>query len=155
MKLTPATSPNQNSRPRGVKPDLILIHGTAGASETGDVDWCRNPASKVSYHYIIGREGIVYQLVPEEHRAWHAGKSSWKGRWNCNDYSIGIGVSNRGDGELYKDAQYDALAELIGEIRARWSIPWVRVVGHYHVSPDRKTDPWFTFEWFRLIPPGV
>jgi N-acetyl-anhydromuramyl-L-alanine amidase AmpD len=100
----------------------------------------------------VGRDGAVYQLVPDELRAWHAGKSTWKGRTDCNDYSIGIGVSNRSDGELYTDAQYDALAELVANIHRRWSIPWAGVVGHYHVSPDRKTDPWYTFEWMRLIP---
>ena len=63
-----------------------------------DLDWMGRAESQVSYHYLIGRDGAVYRLVPEDRRAWHAGASVWEGRANCNDYSIGIGLSNDGRG---------------------------------------------------------
>lgn len=149
--IIPKPSPNHSPRPAGVKPDLLIIHGTAGKSDAGDIAWCRDPVSKVSYHYIVGRDGKVYQLVADDRKAWHAGLSDWQGRGNCNDYSIGIGLSNRGDGEKYTDAQYTALRSLVGQLRTKHGIPWERVVGHYHVSPGRKTDPWYSFEWMRMV----
>lgn len=151
MIIVESVSPNEGPRPGGVVPDLIVLHGTAGKSDRADVAWCTNSTAKVSYHYIVGRDGRIYSLVSEDRRAWHAGLSAWKGRANCNDFSIGIGLSNAGNGELYTDGQYKVLGELVADIRARRSIPWKRVVGHYHISPGRKTDPWYTFEWMRIV----
>lgn len=143
-------SPNQNARPAGEAPSLIVLHGTAGKSDAGDVSWCQSPQAKVSYHYIVGRDGSVYRLVPDDRRAWHAGKSEWGGRANCNDYSIGIGFSNDGR-EPFTARQYVAGAQVVADVCARWRIPWHRIVAHYHVSPGRKTDPWYHFEWARLF----
>lgn len=150
MEIIETPSPNHNARPAGVRPDLIVIHGTAGKTDAGDLSWCRDPRSRVSYHYLIGRDGRIYRLVPDEQRAWHAGESSWEGRSNCNDYSIGVGLSNDGR-EPYTPAQYDAAAWLVGELMRRWQIPPRRVVGHCHVSPGRKQDPWLHFHWGRLF----
>lgn len=143
-------SPNHNARPAGVTPDLIVVHGTAGQTDAGDLSWLRSRESGVSYHYLIGRDGVTYRLVPDERRAWHAGRSSWEGRPDCNDYSLGIGLSNDG-AEPYTEAQYVALAGLLHDLMARWQIPVRRIVGHYHVSPGRKTDPWYHFEWARVF----
>src|SRR5690606_39685224 len=77
-------SPNHGPRPAGVAPSLIVVHGTAGRTDAGDVDWCTQPESQVSYHYIVGRDGTLYALVPEDRRAWHAGRSEWEGRQNVN-----------------------------------------------------------------------
>lgn len=143
-------------------PRLLIVHATAGASDEGDVQWCRTSQaeldakhgkgkySAVSYHYIVGRKGTVYQLVQDERRAWHAGISTWNGRANCNDYSIGVALSNRGDGEAYTPDQYASLAGLCVILMQRWNIPLERLVGHCHVSPGRKTDPYLKFEWTRL-----
>jgi len=100
----------------------------------------------VSYHYIVGRDGTVYQLVPDEERAWHAGESVWQGRPNCNDYSLGVALSNDGK-EPYPDAQVRAAGELVADLCRRWGIPWERIVSHALVSPGRKTDPWLHFPW--------
>lgn len=143
-------SPNHHSRPPGTVVDLIVIHGTAG-TDAGDLAWCTNPRSGVSYHYLILRDGTVHRLVSELRRAWHAGVSSWEGRSNCNDYSIGIALSNRGPGELYTDAQYTALRTLIADIQERRpEITRDRIVGHHQVSPGRKLDPWDHFDWSQL-----
>lgn len=149
MKIIDSPSPNQSDRPSGVKPDLLVIHGTAG-TDRGDLQHLRSPASNVSYHYLVLRDGSVHRLVRPERRAWHAGVSSWEGRENVNNYGIGIGMSNRGDGELYTRSQYEAAGRLCAILRRVYGIPLERIVGHCHVSPGRKSDPWLTFEWMRL-----
>jgi N-acetylmuramoyl-L-alanine amidase len=149
VKLVDKPSANQNRRPAGVKASVIVIHGTAGQTDRGDVSWCCDPESKVSYHFIIGRDGTVYRLVRDTERAWHAGKSLW-GKPNCNDFSIGLGFSNDGK-EPYTEAQYVAGKELVDELRAKYDIGPENIVGHCHISPDRKTDPWLHFQWGRLF----
>ena len=148
-------SPNQGARPPGVEPDLLVLHGTVG-SDAGDLAWLSNAESKVSYHYLIQRDGTVYRLVPEARKAWHAGVSSWEGRDNCNAYSIGIGLSNLGpkgsqEFEPFTREQYKAAGWLCADIMERYGIPFERVVGHQHISPGRKTDPWLHFQWTRLV----
>jgi len=143
-------SPNKNFRPYGAPIDLIVIHGTAG-SDSGDLSWLLADGSDVSYHYLIHRDGTIHHLVPDVERAWHAGKSSWLGRDHCNDYSIGIGISNKGPREAYTDWQYEAAAQLVQTLRDDWGIPWDRVVGHCHISPGRKDDPWLHFHWPRIF----
>jgi N-acetylmuramoyl-L-alanine amidase len=82
-------SPNYNARPPSKGVELVVIHATAGTSEEGDLSWLCSPKSRVSYHYLVGRTGALYQLVQESRRAWHAGRSRWLGKDNCNDFSIG------------------------------------------------------------------
>lgn len=149
MTIKDTPSPNFNSRPDGTKVDLIVLHGTEG-SDAGDLSWLRDPKSRVSYHYLIVRDGTIYRLVDEEQRAWHAGKSEWQDREDVNDYSIGIGISCFHT-KSPTDAQYKASAELVNDIRLRREIPLSRVVGHCHVSPGRKTDPWLQFHWSLLF----
>lgn len=150
MTVHDSPSPNHGPRPAGTSVDLVVIHGTAG-TDAGDLDWCTRPGAGVSYHYLILRDGTVHRLVAEDRRAWHAGASSWQGRPNCNDYSIGVGLSNRGPGEPYTEAQYRALRELVRDImRRRPAITRERIVGHADVSPGRKSDPWPHFDWSRL-----
>lgn len=161
MKILQSPSPNFDKRP-GISPSLIIIHGTAG-SDAGDLKWCTTGEAEgkkqfgrdfkpVSYHYLILRDGAVHQLVADEMRAWHAGVSEWLGMNGCNDFAIGIGLSCRfSQGENYTDAQYKACAELVADVRDRWSIPLVRVVAHSQVSPGRKFDPGHQFHWARLF----
>lgn len=160
-------SPNFNKRPRGRGPEGVVMHGTAGQSALGDVRWLcdevRDPKGGVydvslSYHYVVSRSGKIYQLVKESDRAWHAGKSRWLGREDCNDFTIGVGLSNRGpDRALYKAGdpypeeyphqQLDAAAHLVAWILARRGFDGSRLVGHSDVSPGRKSDPWAWFPW--------
>lgn len=145
--ITDLPSPNYGHRPAGSRISLIVLHGTAG-SYLGDVAWCRDPKSGVSYHYVIGRAGEIARLVDERGRAWHAGVSSWRGRANCNDYSIGVAFSNRGpgSGEAYTDEQYAAGARLVAGIMERHGLHLDSIVTHAEVSPGRKTDPWSHFD---------
>jgi AmpD protein len=82
-----------------------------------------------------------------EHRAWHAGASSWRGRSACNDFSLGIELEGC-DSVAFTDAQYRALAILVDQLRARY--PIVDIVGHSDIAPGRKTDPGPHFDWLRL-----
>lgn len=149
-------SPNQKARPAGVKPTLIVLHASAGKSDAGDLSWICSPASKVSYHYLIGRDGTVYELVPPERMAWHAGESEWKGRKFCNQFSIGVAWANRHDGtEPLTAAQLRAMRELLNHVAVAY--PSVtEVVTHQMIAPTRKDDPtkipnWYAGDWVGAI----
>lgn len=89
-----APSPNIGGR---IEPTLIVLHDTASPlASDGSISWLCNPQSKVSAHFVVGRDGRVTQLVPCDRAAWHAGQSSWCGRANCNGYAIGIEIVNPG-----------------------------------------------------------
>lgn len=157
MIITDSPSPNFGSRPSGARPVLTVIHGTAG-SDKGDLMWLRSKASQLSYHYLIWRNGSVHRLVRPEKRAWHAGKSSWRGITDANDHAIGIALSNRGPDpdsglalEQYTAAQYEAAGELCAIFEREYGIGMEQIVGHVHVSPGRKTDPWPWFHWGALF----
>lgn len=156
MNIIDSPSPNQNDRPAGVRPRLVVIHGTVG-SDAGDLQWLRSKEAEVSYHYLVQRNGVIHRLVRPERRAWHAGKSSWGGVPDVNDFSIGIGLSNLGDahlngtGEPFTEAQYQAAGWLCAIFEREYGIGMERVVGHVHVSPGRKQDPWLTFRWGSLF----
>lgn len=157
IDIIDSPSPHFNDRPWDMEPTLIVVHGTAGTDE-GDLDWLTNPAvpvgRRVSYHYLVQRDGTTHRLVDETKRAWHAGESEWQNREGCNDYSIGIGLSNLGPGsaEVFSPQQYASCAALIVQACRRWpALSWERVVGHHQVSPGRKPDPWYYFEWGSLF----
>ncbi|MEK9810552.1 MAG: N-acetylmuramoyl-L-alanine amidase, partial [Candidatus Nanopelagicales bacterium] len=103
----------------GFRPSMVIIHADAGKTEAGTISWIRNPTSEVSYHYLVGRDGKVYQLVHESDRAWHAGKSHWPGmtdtQGSVNSASIGVCFANDGT-ETYRDVQYAAGGELVADI---------------------------------------
>jgi len=157
-------SPNHNARPRGSVVSLIVVHsislppGEYGGDAierlfTNRLDWSAHPYFEsirgltVSSHFVIRRGGEVLQFVSCERRAWHAGVSQWRGRDNCNDYSIGIELEGL-EGERFEGAQYEALARLVRALGKRYAID--AVVGHEHVAPMRKHDPGKGFDWTRL-----
>jgi N-acetylmuramoyl-L-alanine amidase len=117
------------------------------------------PLSRVSAHYVVDEAGEVYSLVPEEHRAWHAGASSWEGEGDVNARSIGIEIVNGGhDFGLpdFSEAQIAAVIALLKDIFARWPhLGPTRVVAHSDIAPDRKQDPGEKFPWKRLADAGV
>jgi AmpD protein len=159
-------SPNHGPRPDGVALTLIVLHsislppGQYGGPSieqffTNTLDWDAHPAFQslrgmmVSAHFLIRHDGELVQFVACERRAWHAGRSAWRGRDNCNDFSIGIELEGL-EGDRFTDAQYQTLAQLCLDLRGRF--PTLReVAGHEHVAPDRKRDPGPGFDWARLI----
>lgn len=157
-------SPNFGQRPAGVPITLALLHsislppGVYGGPHidrlfTNTLDWDQHPyfqgirGLEVSSHFVISRLGAVTQYVSCDDRAWHAGRSVWEGRDNCNDWSIGIELEGL-EGEVFEPAQYDALIELLGALAVRYPIE--SVAGHEHVAPGRKLDPGPGFNWNKV-----
>ena len=89
----------------------------------------------------------MVQFVGAERRAWHAGTSSWEGRENCNDYSLGVELEGT-DTLPYTARQYAALWRLADALRRRY--PLAAVAGHCHIAPGRKSDPGLAFDWAAL-----
>jgi AmpD protein len=157
-------SPNFNARPLGGTVCLALIHsislppGEYGGDAierlfTNRLDWDAHPyydairGFEVSAHFLVRRDGEIVQFVSCDERAWHAGRSEWQGRTECNDFSVGIELEGF-EGETFEPAQYDALAWLLRALAERYPIE--AVAGHEHVAPGRKKDPGPGFDWQRL-----
>lgn len=157
-------SPNHGPRPPGTVVELVLIHsislppGEYGGEAierlfTNRLDWDAHPyyrqirGIQVSAHFLVRRQGDLVQFVDTGERAWHAGESSWRGRPNCNDYSIGIELEGL-EGERFEAPQYAVLAQLIESLGRRYPIE--SVAGHEQVAPGRKADPGAGFDWSLL-----
>ncbi|MBX3511248.1 MAG: N-acetylmuramoyl-L-alanine amidase [Hyphomonadaceae bacterium] len=170
-------SPNFDARTRPI--DLIVLHYTGMQSGVIALERLCDPAptagkypgpwqspsvpgdaplGRVSAHYVVGEDGVIYRVVAEEHRAWHAGASSWEGEADVNARAIGIEIVNGGhDFGLpdFPDAQIDAVIALVGDILERRGLKASRVVGHSDIAPTRKLDPGEKFPWRRLAEAGV
>lgn len=148
-------SPNFDAR-RG-PPDMLVLHYTGMQSADAAVQRLCDPEARVSAHYVVDEDGAVLRLVPEERRAWHAGRGVWLGETDCNAASIGIEIVNPGHEFGYRafpDAQIKAVIDLIGDIRSRWTIPDNRIIGHSDLAPERKQDPGELFPWKSLAASG-
>jgi N-acetylmuramoyl-L-alanine amidase len=113
-----------------------------------------DPAAEVSCHWLIGEEGRVFALVPEEMRAWHAGAGTWRGTGDVNSRSIGIELQNDGRSP-FPEVQMAALERLLADVIARWGIAPSGVIAHSDMAPDRKADPGPRFDWRRLARAGL
>lgn len=157
-------SPNHGPRPAGALIDLIVIHsislppGVYGGLEveqlfTNRLDWDAHPyfqqirGMEVSSHFFIRRDGELVQFVDTDARAWHAGRSAWRGRENCNDDSIGIELEGL-EGQTFEAAQYRTLQDLCAQLALRY--PIAHIAGHEHIAPGRKQDPGPGFDWAQL-----
>ena len=142
--------------------DLVVIHsislppgefGTPFVVDlfTNRLDWDAHPhfqtirGAEVSAHFFIQRDGSLIQFVSADQRAWHAGASSWQGRSNCNDYTIGIELEGL-EGGRFEQPQYDCLQSLLGALRLAYPT-LTDMVGHEDVAPGRKFDPGVGFDW--------
>ncbi|MEK9173933.1 MAG: N-acetylmuramoyl-L-alanine amidase [Patescibacteria group bacterium] len=141
----------------GRKIDTIVLHSSY--SPSGDpysVSAVMNiwKGYGVAPHYMVARDGMVYQLVADKNIAYHAGESEMPasavdgkdGRKNVNDFSIGVEILNTKD-DAYTKAQYQAVKDLIAHLKGKYSIKYV--VGHDDIAPGRKTDPW-NFDWNKI-----
>lgn len=166
--VTPARhcpSPNCDARPDNTTPSLLVIHNISlppfeygsDAVErlfTNRIDPQADPFFsviahlRVSSHFFIRRDGELMQFVPAHQRAWHAGVSSWQGREQCNDFSIGIELEGC-DFEPYAEAQYQTLIPLAGLLRQELEL--TDIAGHSDIAPGRKTDPGAFFDWDRVL----
>jgi AmpD protein len=158
-------SPNFGARLRKIPLSLVVLHaislppeafggGEVEAFFTNRLDCGAHPyfaqleGVRVSAHFFLRRDGELVQFVNVAHRAWHAGASAWRGRENCNDFSVGIELEGS-DSKPYTEAQYAVLQHLLTALFAAYPT-LTEVVGHQHVAPGRKTDPGPCFEWTRL-----
>lgn len=120
---------------------------------TNRLDWDAHPyyagirGQRVSAHFLVRRDGRLLQFVSCTQRAWHAGRSVWRAREDCNHYSIGIELEGL-EGAAFEDVQYARLARLLRALAAHY--PIAEVVGHEDVAPGRKCDPGAGFDWARL-----
>ncbi len=156
--LRDAPSPNHDPRPDGTPIDTLVLHYTGMTSPAEALARLRDPAAKVSSHYMVDLNGIVWRLVPEARRAWHAGASFWHGRTSLNDRAIGIEIANPGHSHGYPDfpvLQMAVVCDLCLDILSRHAIAARDIVGHSDIAPDRKDDPGEKFDWRGLAQAGV
>ena len=168
------SSPNFGPRPEGMAVELVVLHaislppGQYGGDAierlfTNRLDPEAHPSFDplrgltVSAHFLVRRDGQLRQFVSCDQRAWHAGLSHWRGRDNCNDWSIGVELEGL-EGLLFDAPQYRSLVRLLAAIARR--DPVRELVGHEHVAPGRKQDPGAGFDWTALrqhsgFPPGL
>ncbi|ARE39785.1 N-acetylmuramoyl-L-alanine amidase [Rhodovulum sp. P5] len=147
-------SPNFGPRRGGVRPDMVVLHYTAMVDAEAALARLCDPTAEVSAHYLIARDGQVFQLVEEADRAWHAGIGVWGAVRDINSHAIGIELDNDGQ-QPFSAPLMGALDTLLAGIMARWSIPPERVIGHSDMAPDRKADPGPRFDWRRLAWQGL
>ncbi|MGM0433531.1 MAG: 1,6-anhydro-N-acetylmuramyl-L-alanine amidase AmpD [Pseudomonadota bacterium] len=164
---TSMPSDNHDARPEGIDVSLLVVHGISlppgefggdaierlfcNTLDCGEHPWFeRLRELRVSAHLLIRRDGQLVQFVSLLDRAWHAGRSCFEGRTECNDFGIGIELEGTDD-RPYTEAQYDCLIPLARGIMRRFpGITPERVVGHCDIAPERKTDPGPSFDWQRL-----
>jgi AmpD protein len=161
-----ALSPNCEPRPDTCCPELLVIHNISLPPRcyggdcierffTNQLDWNEHPyfeeirGVKVSAHLLIQRSGGLLQFVSFDERAWHAGESTYKGRDNCNDFSIGIELEGADD-DPYTSEQYVALSAVTRTLLAHYTgMSADNIVGHSDIASGRKTDPGPAFDWQR------
>jgi N-acetyl-anhydromuramyl-L-alanine amidase AmpD len=128
-----------NKQAHRIKPEAIVLHHSDG-SYLGGCEWIANPASKVSYHVLIARDGRRTVFAEDTDRCWHAGKSSWLGRPDLNSWSLGVSWEGNTYDRPLEDAAMDSAIEYLVPRLKKWNIPLHMVVTHQQVSPTRKTD---------------
>lgn len=160
-------SPNYDFRPAGMNVELVVVHGISLPPGEFGGPWIEQlftnclpadahpyfsgiAALKVSTHFLVKRDGSLEQYVSCNDRAWHAGNSAYRGRVNCNDFSVGIELEGA-DSIAYEPVQYRRLAVLIcALLDAYATLAPDRITGHSDIAPGRKTDPGPAFDWPRL-----
>lgn len=162
-------SPNFGPRRNGLRPELVVLHYTQMPTAASALARLCLPEAEVSAHYLIGADGTVWHLVPEDQRAWHAGAGEWgagewgagglaagdgRGQGDVNSRSIGIELDNDGSSP-FACPQIQALEGLLAGILSRWSIPPQGVIAHSDMAPARKVDPGPRFDWRGLARAGL
>ena len=151
-------TPSPNFDERRLPISILVLHYTGMQDAPSAIAWLANPESKVSAHYVVTEDGQVVRMVDEANRAWHAGRSHWRGITDVNSASIGIEIVNTGHEFGYRpfpEEQMSALIPLIADIVDRHDIAPGNVVGHSDVAPARKQDPGELFDWPRLAKLGL
>ena len=151
LDMIDTPSPNFDERTTDIS--ILVLHYTGMQDAASAIRQLANPASKVSAHYVVAEDGQIVRMVAEDKRAWHAGRSYWRGLTALNTHSIGIEIVNPGHEWGYRpfpDAQIDSVIQLSKQIVTRYRITRGNVVGHSDIAPARKEDPGELFPWERL-----
>lgn len=140
---TSFASPNYNSR-EGTPISGIVVHSTEGVWAS-DLSWLCNPQTSgkyppVSCHYVVAPDGIIYQIVDDSDRAWHAGSGEYAGCDDWNTISLGIEISHV-DGDAYTQAQLIAVTDLTAMLIHTYGIAPSHVICHRWLRPGEKFDP--------------
>ncbi len=135
------------------KPNYVIIHHTAqdSTAQTLRTFTLKGPAT--SAHYVIGRDGKVFQMVNDYLRAQHAGLGKWGSVTDMNSCSIGIEMDNNGTTDVWTDAQINSLCAVLATLKKKYSIPTANFIGHADYAPSRKPDP-NNFPWKTLAKKG-
>lgn len=159
-------SPNYNARPAHSEIELLVVHNISlPPSQFGGgyieqffqnkLDWSLHPyfqtiqGMQVSTHLLILRSGEVLQFVNFNQRAWHSGRSTYLGKKECNDYSIGIELEGSDD-LPFQEIQYQVLAHVVTVLQATYPKLLQHVAGHSDIARGRKTDPGPYFDWLKI-----
>ena len=156
LKIIDVPSPNFDARGRTI--DTVILHYTGMQTGAEALARLRDPAAKVSAHYLVEENGEIFTLVDEVNRAWHAGVGSWRGDVDINARSIGIEIVNPGHEWGYRtfpDAQVSSVIALLKDVNSRHAISPARVLAHSDVAPRRKEDPGEKFPWPLLAENGL
>ncbi len=151
-------SPNFGARIGVSRPDMLVLHYTGMKTGEAAEAWLCTSESQVSSHYLVHEDGRIVQMVRESDRAWHAGKSFWRGFTDVNSHSVGIEIVNPGHEFGYRSfpaRQIAAVIELCGGIIARHPVSPRNVLAHSDVAPGRKVDPGHKFPWRKLHEAGI
>ncbi|MBB5715363.1 N-acetylmuramoyl-L-alanine amidase [Sphingomonas aerophila] len=151
--MTIIDTPSPNWDERSLPISMIVLHYTGMPDAAGALARLCDAEAKVSCHYLVDEDARVHRLVPEDRRAWHAGRSHWREIDDVNSASIGIEIVNPGHEWGYRPfpaEQIAAVIELVGDIKDRHGISRGNVVGHSDVAPGRKRDPGELFPWHSL-----
>jgi len=152
-ELVHRREPSPNFGERLLPVSMVVLHYTGMQSADEALARMCDPEAEVSAHYMVDEDGTITQLVDEDRRAWHAGRSFWRGETDINSASIGIELVNPGHEFGYRpftDEQMDALIPLLADIKVRHDIPRANIVGHSDIAPARKLDPGELFDWEAL-----
>ena len=135
---------NYSSRKKNKTVKYIILHYTGMKNLQSAYGRLISPLSDVSAHYLVSKEGKIYNLLCPRFKAWHAGKSQWKKDKNLNDNSIGIELENKGHDYGYTkftSKQYGSLKELINFLKINYRLNDECILFHSDISPNRKKDP--------------
>lgn len=135
-------------------PSFIILHHTEEPNCEAALQKLTHPGTGVSAHYLICKDGTIYQLVPDHARAWHAGVSRWGTITDMNSVSLGIELDNYGS-EPFPDSQIESLITLLKTLQSRYNILPTDILGHGDIAPGRKEDPHCLFPWQKLADEGL
>jgi N-acetylmuramoyl-L-alanine amidase len=135
------------------KPSYVIIHHTAQGSTQETLKTFTLPRTAVSAHYVIGKDGVVYQMLNDYFRGQHAGVSRWGNQLDMNSASIGIELDNNGY-QYFDSLQINSLLVVLSKLKKDYNIPTANFIGHGDIAPTRKNDPNWRFPWKLLAEKG-